>query len=150
MKPLGLLFCLALLSVTPPAIAEDHPVLGRRVSTTTHHVQIPEDGSREEFFELSARWTERILGRNPYFADVRSLWMEADNGQHQLLVIYTYSETRPAGSLSEINARLMAEEWPDEAERRAFFARLGDYVGKARNTSGRFVELHTENVALSR
>ena len=150
MKSLGLLFCLALLSVTPVALAEDHPALGQRVSTTIHHVQIPEDGSREEFFELSARWTERILGRNPYFADVRSLWMEAGDGQHQLLVIYSYSDILHQESLGEVNARLIAEEWPDEPERQAFFARLGDYVDRARNTTERFVELHTESIDLSR
>ena len=119
---------------------------GPGTMTILHHASIPADGSLEEFKQLSARWTERVLKRNPHFSEIRSFLHDGDDGV-ALLVIYVGTKNPPAESLNDINEQLISEEWPDEQERKAFFDRLGEYVDRSRNERAFYSELLTDRVA---
>ena len=119
---------------------------GPGTMTILHYASIPADGSLEEFKQLSARWTERVLKRNPHFSEIRSFLHDGDDGI-VLLVIYVGTKTPPAESLNDINEHLISEEWPDEQTRKAFFDRLGEYVDRSRNERAFYSELLTDRVA---
>ena len=120
---------------------------GPTVMTIRHHASIPDGGSLEEFKQLSARWTERVLKRNPHFSEIRSFLHSDDNGI-VLLVVYVGAADPPQESLNAINQALIAREWPDETQRKAFFARLGEYVDRSRNIRTQYSELLTARVPL--
>ncbi|MGI9221920.1 MAG: hypothetical protein ACR2QS_12890 [Woeseiaceae bacterium] len=141
---LCLAFVLALnLAYSENCVAEAST--GSGVMTILHNATIPPNGSLEEFKRLSARWTERVLKRNPHFSEIRSFLQESEEGV-ALLVVYVGTEDPPAEPLNDINQRLISEEWPDEEARQAFFDRLGEYVDRSRNVRAIYSELLTERV----
>ena len=60
------------------------------------------------------------------------------------------ADESPTEPLNDINQRLIAEEWPDEEKRAAFFDRLGQYVDRSRNEQSFYSELLTDRIELGR
>ncbi|MEO1135626.1 MAG: hypothetical protein AAFW68_03310 [Pseudomonadota bacterium] len=123
--------------------AED---LGRRVQTITHHVTIPEDGSVDEIKALTAAWSERVLKRNPNFADIQVLMSDVIDQKAVIFVLYTYSRAPLERSTDEINQELIAEAWPDETDRNTFFQNFGRYIDRRENISATYHELKTGKI----
>jgi len=116
---------------------------GRYVSTITHHIVIPDGGSKEEILSLTAEWAEEVLKKNPVMLDVTYLLAESSPDSMELLVLYEYAAKDSAASAGAAIQATMRDYWPDEADQKEFLSRMWRYINPEYNIRKSYQEVVT-------
>lgn len=132
----------AIVMCVQSGLAQHHSE-GRYVATITHHIVLPEEGTREEILALSSEWAEAVLKKHPQILDVRYLLSAAPADTLELLVLYEYASQEAARGAGSVIQELMAAHWPNAEDRDAFFNRMWRYINPDDNIRKAYIEILT-------
>lgn len=105
---------------------------------TSHHWQIPQGDSVEQALALSKQWRDKVLNQNPFLVKTDYLLRHQKDNRYELLAVYYYQDKDAAAKANGLMGQLIEKAWPDEQERKAFFARLQSYLVKDGRVTKRF------------
>lgn len=103
------------------------------VSAITHHVVIPEDGSRDEILGLTSEWAEEVLKKAPALLDLTYLLSETTADSLELTVLYEYESEEAAAEVGSQVREAMQAYWHDSADQQAFLNRMWRYINPEDN-----------------
>lgn len=118
---------------------------GRYISAITHHIVLPEDGTRDEILSLSSEWAEAVLKQHPDILDIRYLLSATETDTLELLVLYEYTSAETARGAGIVIQELTNAHWPDAVARDAFFARMRRYINPNDNIRKAYTEIITSD-----
>jgi hypothetical protein len=127
MKRLTLIFVLAIVVMlfSGSGIAQDE---GHYYAITTWKLTVPADGSNAELNELFKEWYEKIVSKNDKVLSQKVLRHVTGSDMRDWVVISEYASWNDMDAAGDEQSRLVQEAWPNEDDRRAWFAKFGKYT----------------------
>lgn len=90
----------------------------------------PEGGTRAELDSLLSLYQENVIQKNELIVSEKNLWHLYGRNSQDWIVLTEYANWNDIEASVERNNELIAEQWPDPEERRAFNRALTKYFGK--------------------
>jgi hypothetical protein len=127
MKRLTQIFVFALVAMllSGTALAQNE---GHFYSVTTWKMQVPADGSAAELNELFKEWYEKITTKNDKVLSQKVLRHVTGADMRDWVVISEYASWNDMDAANDMQSKLVEEAWPNEDDRRAWFAKFGKYT----------------------
>ncbi len=116
---------LAILLSTQSVAAQEE---AHYFEVTTWKLQIPEDGSRAELNTVMKEWYQKVVLKNPKVLSRKVLVHISGADMRDWVIITEYANWNDINEAGNLNGKLVAEGWPDEAKRKQFFDTFNKYA----------------------
>lgn len=101
---------------------------GHYYGITTWKLTVPADGSSAELNELFKEWYEKIVLKNDKILSQKVLRHRSGSDMRDWVVISEYASWNDMDAASDMQSKLVEEAWPNEDDRRKWFAKFGKYT----------------------
>lgn len=127
MKRLAQTFVLAIVALLFSGItlAQNE---GHFYSVTTWKLKVPANGSAAELNQLLKEWHEKITTKNDKVLSQKVLRHVTGADMRDWVVISEYASWNDMDTANDMQNKLIEEAWPNEDDRRAWFAKFGKYT----------------------
>lgn len=126
MKKLTFTFALAITVVLLSAnsFAQD----GSYYTMTTWKFMVPADGSNSELNDLMKEWHNKVVSKNDKIVSEKVLVHRSGADLRDWVFLSEYATWNDINEANDVQNKLVEEGWPDEDERKEFFAKFWKYV----------------------
>ena len=101
---------------------------GSHYTITTWKISIPEGGSNSDLNEILKEWRDKIVTKNDKILSQKVLRHQSGADSRDLVVITEYASWNDIDAAGDEQGRLVQEAWPNEDDRRAWFAEFNKYT----------------------
>lgn len=107
------------------SLAQDE---GHFYTVTTWKMMVPTDGSNAELNDLFKEWYDKVVSKNDKIVSEKVFTHISGADMRDWVVISEYATWNDMNEANDVQNKLVAEGWPNEDDRKEFFATFWKYV----------------------